>query len=289
MILPKANLITEATVIWCHENVAHSGRSMALDNFQKNGLWVINANSVVQRTILRCVTCCRLRGVFGYQKMADLPKDRRIEAPPFTHCRVDICGTFVIQERTSDLKQYCALFTYFAHRTVHIEDVNAMDTDSFIQTWRRFIARRRTIWFIRSDNEINFVGTSNGLKKALDEMNHEQIRQHLLESETDWVKWQQNSPGASYIGGIWECHIRSARAILEGLLKTHGSSLNDENLRKVITETEATINPKPVTVETLSDVNSEMPLSPSHLLTMTTDVILAPCATFLRPDIYSHC
>ena len=86
------------------------------------------------------------------------------------------------------------------------------------------------------------------------------------------------------MGGIWECQIRSARTILEALLKTHGS--NDENLRTLITETGAIINSRPLTVETLSDVNSEMPLSPSHLLTMKTDVILPPPGTFSRPDIY---
>ena len=69
-------------------------------------------------------------------------------------------------------------------------------------------------------------------------------------------------------------NAKYARTILEALLKTHGSSLNDENLRTLITETEAIINSRPLTVETLSDVNSEMPLSPSHLLTMKTDVIL---------------
>ena len=88
------------------------------------------------------------------------------------------------------------------------------------------------------------------------------------------------------MGGIWECQIHSAQAIYEGLLKTHVSSLNDENLRALTTETEAIINLRPLTVETLSDVNSEMPLSPSHLPTMKTDVILPPPGTFLRPDIY---
>ena len=85
VILRKANLTTEAIVTWCHENVAHSGRSMILNNLRKNGLWVISANSVVRRTIFRCVTCRKLRGTFGCQKMADLPKDRCIETPPFTH------------------------------------------------------------------------------------------------------------------------------------------------------------------------------------------------------------
>ena len=96
VILPKANLITEAIVTSCHENVTHSGRSMTLNNLRKNGLRVISANSVVRRTIFRCVTCCKLHGTFGYQKMADLAKDRCIEAPTFTHFGVDIFGPFVI-------------------------------------------------------------------------------------------------------------------------------------------------------------------------------------------------
>ena len=37
-----------------------------------------------------------------------------------------------------------------------------------------------------------------------------------------------------------------------------------------------------------SDVNSEMPLLPSHLLTMKTDVILLPLGVFLKSDIYSR-
>ena len=69
--------------------------------------------------------------------------------------------------------------------------------------------------------------------------------------------------------------MHSAPTILEALLKTLGSSLNDENLRTLITETEAIINSRPLTVETLSDANSEMTLSPSHLLTMN-GVILPP-------------
>ena len=118
-------------------------------------------------------------------------------------------------------------------------------------------------------------------------MDQEQIRQHLLKSGIDWVKWEKNSPGASHMVGIWERQIRLARTILEALLKTHGSSLNEENLRTLITETKAMINSRPLTVEKLSDVNSEMPLSPSQLLTMKIDVILPPPGTFSSPGIYS--
>ena len=49
--------------------------------------------------------------------------------------------------------------------------------------------------------DVNFEGASNELKKVLHEMNQEQIRQHLLKSGTDWVKWQKNPPAASHMGG----------------------------------------------------------------------------------------
>ena len=163
-----------------------------------------------------------------------------------------------------------------------------METDSFIQALRRFIARRGAVRSISSDNGTSFVGVSNELKKALDEMDQEQIRQHLLKTGTDCAKWQKNPPGASHMVGIWDCQILSARTILEALLKTHGSSLNEENLRTLITETKTIINSRPLTVESSSDANSEMPLSPSQLLTMNTDVILPPPGTFSKPDIYSR-
>ena len=52
-------------------------------------------------------------------------------------------------------------------------------------------------------------------------------------------------------------------------------------------ETKAFINSRPLTVETLIDVNNEISLSPSHLLILKTDVILSPPGTFSKPDIYS--
>ena len=52
------------------------------------------------------------------------------------------------------------------------------------------------------DNGTNFVGATNELKKGLDVMDQEQIRQHLLKSGTDWVKWQKNPSEASHMGGI---------------------------------------------------------------------------------------
>ena len=152
--------------------------------------------------IYRCVNCHKLRGKFGVQKMADLPKVRCLQVPPFTHWVVDMFGPYTIRERRSDLKRYCALFT---SRAVHIEVTNALDTDSFIHALRRFIARWGPVRSIRSDNGTNFDGAANELRKALDEMNHEQVKHYLQINGSDWITWGNNPHAASHMGGISEC------------------------------------------------------------------------------------
>ena len=137
--------------------------------------------------IYRCVNCHKLRGKFGVQKLEDLLKDRCFEVPQFKNRGVDMFGPYTIRARRSALKRYCALFTCFASRAVGIEVTNALDTDSFIQAIRRFIARRGPVRSIRSDNGTNFVGTANELRKALDEMNHEQVKHYLQKNGNDWI------------------------------------------------------------------------------------------------------
>ena len=170
---------------------------------------------------------------------------------------------------------------------MHIEVTCTMETDSFIQALRRFMAKRGKVRSIRSDNGTNFVGTDNTLRKALKEMKQEQIRDYLLQNGTDWITCYENPPGVSHMGGVWERQIRSARSILAALLKTHRHSLSDEGLRTLVAETEAIINSRPLTVESLSDINSEISLSPSNLLTMKSDAIMPLPGVFNRPDLYS--
>ena len=88
------------------------------------------------------------------------------------------------------------------------------------------------------------------------------------------------------MGGIWERQIRSARNILAALTKTHGKSLDDESLRTLMTKVEAVINPRPLTVDTVSDSSSLIPISPKNILTMKTSVVMPPPGTFQGADLY---
>ena len=58
-----------------------------------------------------------------------------------------------------------------ACRAIHLETVNTLETDSFIQALRRFIAHRGNVKTIRCDNGTNFVRASREFKKCLQEVN----------------------------------------------------------------------------------------------------------------------
>ena len=41
-------------------------------------------------------------------------------------------------------------------------------------------------------------------------MKHDKIKSFFLENGADWNLWHNNPPGASHMGGVWECQIQSA-------------------------------------------------------------------------------
>ena len=99
---------------------------------------------------------------------------------------------------------------------------------------------------IRSDNGSNLGGASAELARAFQEMDHIKIGNFLKENDGEWMIWKRNPPLSSNMGGVWERQIQNARAILNSLLKTHGSSLSDESLQTLLVEAEAITSSRPV-------------------------------------------
>jgi len=136
--------------------------------------------------------------------MADLPEDRLESAPPFTYCAVDYYGPFIVKEKRKELKRYGVIFTCMASRAIHLEVANSLDTDSFLNAFRRFTSRRGPVRQLRSDQGTNFVGARWELAEALAEMDHEKTKSRLLEEQCDWITFNMNVPSASHMGGVWE-------------------------------------------------------------------------------------
>ena len=71
-------------------------------------------------------------------------------------------------------------------------------------------------------------------------------------------------------------------------LRNHGKSLRDESLRylTLLVEVEGIVNSRPITCESIGDVNSIIPLSPMQLLSSKTRVVMPPPGTFQKEDMY---
>ncbi|XP_067941083.1 uncharacterized protein [Watersipora subatra] len=266
ILLPKSGHFTRLLLQHLHEQVAHQGRCFTLAKMRSSGYWIIGARSIIASLIHQCVTCRSHRAKPPTPQMASLPHERSSPSPPFSYCGIDCFGPFMVKDRRTELKRYGLMVTCLASRAVHLEVLDDMSTTAFVNGIRNVIAIRgpiRTIW---CDQGTNFVGAVQDL------------------TEKGVIEFKLNPPSASHMGGVWERMIRTARNVLQSLLKSHSDRLDTSHLRTLMYEVMAIINSRPLSVVTEED----MPLSPNMLLTMKSDVTLPPPGSFDESDMYSR-
>ena len=286
VIVPSKSHVTELLIRQQHREDQHQGCGMTHNALRQAGYWVINGRSSVSRQLRQCTVCRKLRGPTQTQKISNLPEERLIAAPPFTYTGMDVFGPWYIRDGRKEVKRWELIFICLCSRAVHLETLNSMETDAFINALRRFTNRKGKVREIRSDQGTNFVGGKNELIAALQEVDTDSIKNFLLKQGSDLITFKMNVPGASHMGGIWERLIRTVRSVLSGLLVDHSKQLDDESLRTPFTEAENIVNSRPLTIDNLSDADSPEPITPNHLLTLKAKVVLPPPGNFTQLDLY---
>lgn len=279
LIIPSSSHIAKLLVRHFHEQVAHQGRHITEGAVRGAGYWIVGAKRLVSSVIHKCVTCRRLRGKMETQKMADLPKDRLIPEPPFTTVGLDVFGPWTIVTRRTrggcaETKRWAVLFTCMTTRAVHIELIESMSTDSFINALRRFFSIRGPAKLLRSDRGTNFVGACRELGFSSGETT---VEKYLQQRGCMWIF---NPPHASHMGGSWERLIGVTRRILDAmLLKTEQTRLTHEVLSTFMAEVMAIINARPL-VPISTDPDCPAILTPAMLLTQKMSTVSAPDGNF---------
>ena len=155
-------------------------------------LWRLSYLGFAQAKILDCERKCRssqslgkciLRkrhnALVGKQLMADVPDCRlQFDRPGFYKAGCDFFGPLIVRQGRAKVKRYGCVFTCLTMRAIHIEIAHTLDTDSFINALRRFIARRGKPHEMFTDNESNFVGAERVLRTALQTFNVDKIHRH---------------------------------------------------------------------------------------------------------------
>ena len=279
IILAPNSHLTSLLVRHLHELTAHQGRGMTVAAVRSAGYWVIGLSRIVSSLIHHCVRCRVLRRSAESQKMADLPIERLDPTPPFTYVGLDCFGPFHVKDRRKTSKKYGLIFVCMYSRAIHVELLDDLSTDCFINGFRTFIALRGPVRQIKCDKGTNFVGAANELSNAFKEMCEGSVKDYLLQQKCDFVF---NTPCSSHMGGAWERLIRTFRSVLTGLLGR--VTLDGASARTVMYEAMAIVNSRPLT--TVED--GVEPLTPNHLLHMKAGIILPPPGDFPEADVYSR-
>ncbi|XP_064478419.1 uncharacterized protein LOC135391824 [Ornithodoros turicata] len=282
VIVPGRHHVGLLLIRHYHGKVKHQGRHFTEGAIRAAGFSIIGGKRCIGAMIHHCITCRKLRRKLEHQKMADLPEDRLSADPPFTYVGLDVFGPWMVASRRTrgglaHNKRWAVLFTCMAIRAVHIEVIESMDTSSFINALRRFLALRGPVKQLRSDRGTNFVGACSELKMSAVGFELRKVQRFLSEQGCTWIF---NTSHSSHMGGVWERMIGMARRILDSMLLNDGSPrFSHEVLTTFLAEVTAIINGRPL-VPVSSDPECPSVLSPAMILTQKPTSSTAPPGDF---------
>lgn len=210
--------------------------------------------------------------------MGDLPSDRTEPTTPFTYVGMDCFGPIYVKDGRKELKRYGLILTCLCSRAIHIELVDDLSTDAFMNALQALISIKGNVRQLRCDRGTNFVGAQREFTSLMKDMDQEKIKAFDCE-------FLMNPPSASHMGGVWERQIRTIRSVLSAILDQSARRLDVISLRTFLYEVMVTINSRPLSAEHLNDPTGHEP-TPNHTLTMKPTIIQPPPGQFSKEDLY---
>ncbi|XP_045460694.1 uncharacterized protein LOC123671074 [Harmonia axyridis] len=271
IILDRKHYFTRLLILHYHKRASHQGQELVLNELRQK-FWILQARAAVRSAWNSCYRCRNFRAKPIVPEMSPLPKCRvSAFVRPFTFTGMDYFGPMNVTIGRRHEKRYGVLFTCMSIRAIHLEIANSLTTDSTIMAIRRMIGRRGCPKKIFADNGTNLKGAEREMKKALQEMNENQI---LAEMTTKGIEWVRIPPLTPHMGGCWERMVRSVKTALSVTLKER--SPKEEVLSTLLIEAENIVNSRPLVHVPIDAADGEA-LTPNHFLIGTSSASPLPC------------
>ena len=278
-LLPASHKLSKMLVLDRH-NETHLGVEWLITDLRST-FWITKVRPLIKAIKHNCNVCKKLYAPTYHQKMGDLlGLQSEPSRPAFSHTGLDIFGPFYIKQGRAQVKRYGCIYTCLTTRAIHLEILQSLESDSFINGFSRFIARRGCPEKVFSDNGTNIVGARNDLLKSLRDLDRRKVIEAAAVKNIDW---SFNPPSASHMGGLWERMIRTVRRILCAILGRN-TRLTDDILHTIICNVENIVNGRPIT-KVNTDINDDEPLTPNHLLLQHCNISVS-WGIFFSADLY---
>ena len=159
-----------------------------------------------------------------------------------------------------EVKTYICLFTCLFTRAILLEIAEDLSTDKRITAIRRFISGRGQPRVLRSHNATNFLGSRRQLRRKPLQLDHDFIRNNLLNQS---IEWKLNPPSAPHYGGVWGRLVQIVKRVLP--INLGSTKLTPDVFSTIVTEAECLANSRPLT-HARSDNKDDDPITPNHFL-----------------------
>ncbi|CAG9134415.1 unnamed protein product [Plutella xylostella] len=266
IILPATSHLSRLIIVDAHQKTMHGGPQLML-NYLRSKFWIMRARDLCKKSYRECVTCIRYSVKNTTQMMGQLPEVRLKPNRPFKSAGVDYAGPINIRfspgRGSKSYKGYICLFVCMVTRAIHLEAVTDLTSKGFIAAFRRFTGRRGHCYDLYSDNGTNFIGADKQLREMFNSAKSTFPGELAELLSLERTTWHFIPPRAPNFGGIWESGVRSTKTHLKKVISD--TTLTYEELATVLSQVEACLNSRPITV--LSDnPNDPLPLTPGHFL-----------------------
>ena len=251
ILLPGDHAIVRLLATFHHRKLLHQGYRVIVPNLLKLGIMIGNGMELLKSISSRCIFCRIRRRKLLQQRMGDLPSFRiQPRTPPFTSVAIDFFGNLKVKlTRNTSVDGSVMIVTCCTTRCIHLELCIALDTETFLRAWRRFVSVRGVHPNLAfSDNGGAFIGAHELMSEWIENWDQELIEQEMAMHGTSFkFKWDFNVPTASHMNGVVESLINSVRKGLDAAVTTYTKSLlTFEEWCTVLSEVTYVVNSRPL-------------------------------------------
>ncbi|UYV68245.1 hypothetical protein LAZ67_5003594 [Cordylochernes scorpioides] len=261
IVLPGENQVVKLLIRKEHEMMSHAG-IQTTQQLVRRRFWILKGKRTIRSIISACATCRRYNSKRVQTESIPIPATRIGSTPAFGVIGVDLAGPLT---ESGGKKIWVVLYICAVYRAVHLELTKTVSTEGFLDTFRRFVARRGRPSIVYSDNGLNFVGCNNLFKKV----NWNDV---LRYATVQRIKWNFNPPTAAFWGGWWERLVGLMKQLIRKVLGD--KTVSYEELQTVICEVESAMNLRPLTA--ISEESGLVPITPAKFMCDNASCLFVP-------------
>jgi hypothetical protein len=215
IILAPDHPLTALTITEAHVDAHHTGVEHTLAIIRTK-YYLPKGRRSIRRAFFRCEK---------FRQNCSRPSPPIMANLPFSTSGLDLFGPFnvVIGRRVE--KRWIFIATCFSTRTIHLELVYSLSSDSCLMAVRRFVADRGHPETIYSDNGTNLVAAEKELHEGMKNLNSKLVTEEMIDRG---INCKFSPPYGSHFGGIWERLVASCKRSLRAVLEER--SVTDEIL-----------------------------------------------------------